>query len=162
MKKFHLAIVIVLSVFICAGIGIFIWVLLANRDFVQDVELEANNTTTKELSFTAVNFNPGDTHEYAVSVHCGETGDFAVTFSSENVGEGELWKYLDIEIVCGEDAKSLPLAKLIEGEKLSFDISLTEDVPMCFTIRYSMSIDVGNEASKTSTDLALTLTAERM
>lgn len=161
MKKLHLAIIITLLVFIGVGVGILIWVLLSNETFVRDVELESEGVTTKELAYSAENFLPGQTREYALTVHCGEAGEFSVAFSAKSTGEGTLWKYLGIEIVCGEVSKEVALTELFEGSSLGFDISLQEDAPMRFTIRYKMPLDVGNEAQKERADFVLLLTAER-
>lgn len=162
MRKVHIAIIISLTILIGAGVGILIWVLRANRSFVQDVELKSNGTTTQMLSYTAENILPGQQREYDLFVHCAEDGDFSLTFSGERTGEGELWKYLDLEIVCGEETKSAPLSALLEeNSTLHFEIALEQDVPMHFIIRYVMPLNIESEAMGERADFILLLTAKR-
>ncbi len=161
MKKVQLGFIIVLVFLIGVGAGLLVWLLHSNDNFVQDVELESEGVTTKELAYSAENFLPGDTREYALTVHCAEAGEFSVSFSSKSTGTGVLWQYLDIEIVYGELSKEVAFAELFEGSALNFDVTLEEEVPMRFTIRYKMPLGVGNEAQKERADFVLLMTAER-
>lgn len=161
MKKVHLGFIIVLVLLIGVGAGLLIWILHSNDNFVRDVELESEGVTTKELVYTTENFLPGQTRDYSLSVHCSEAGDFSVSFSCKSTGTGVLWQFLDIEIIYGEISKEVAFAELFEGSALDFDVSLEKDVPMSFTIRYKMPLDVGNEAQKERADFVLLMTAER-
>lgn len=161
MKKVYLVLIMALAVLTGTGIAFLVWGLRANETFIRDVELTADGVTTETLSFTAENFVPGETREYTVTVHCAEAGEFVVTFSYESAGEGDLWKYLDVGIRCGEVTKEAAMAELHGGAELKFEVELKEDEPFLFTVRYTMPLDVGNEAQRESADFALLLTAER-
>ena len=161
MKKVQIGFIIALAVLIGVGAGLLIWLLHSNDNFVQDVELESEGVTTKDLVYPAENFLPGQTREYELSLHCAEAGDFSVTFACKNTGSGTLWQYLNIEIVYGELSKEVPFAELYAGTKLNFDVTIEKDVPLRFTIRYKMPSDVGNEAQKEVADFVLNMTAKR-
>ncbi len=161
MKKAFFGLISALVLLIGTGAGLLAWILRANDNFVQEVTLKKGDITTQELSFSASEIHPGGGCEYTVNVKGESGGEFAMTLTCSNEGKGELWKYLNIEVQSGESKVETTLASLFGGEALNFDLTLTEESPASFLIRYTMPLDVGNEAQGETADFVLLLTAKR-
>lgn len=161
MKIVNRILIVIVSLLVCTGIGLLIWVLVADDGTVREVTLENEGDTVEELSFSAGNFLPGDVKEYTIIVHGDTGGEFGFTFTASRASEGMLWKYLDFEIVYEGQSKAAPLAAMFDGTEFAFDVIMDGDEPATFTVRYTMPKEVGNEAENLETDFYLTLSAKR-
>ncbi len=161
MKIINRILIVLISLAVCVGIGLLIWVLVAKDDTVREVTLNSEGDTVEELSFTAENFLPGDVREYTILVHGEAGGEFDFTFTASPSSQGTLWKYLDFEIVYKEQSRSASLAAMFDGTVFAFNVTMDGKESAQFTVRYKMPKEVGNEAENLESDFSLTLSAKR-
>lgn len=161
MKTIYRIFTIIMIIAVGAGVGLLIGVLLTNDQTVRRVELESEGDTVRDLAFSAEDFLPGDVKEYTLLVRGDAGGNFDMSFTCENVGEGKLWQYLDMEISYGSVKKEVAFAELFEGTELHFDVELEDGDTAEFAVRYKMPIETGNEAERQTADFILRLSAQR-
>lgn len=160
MKK-KLTYVLILSLTVLTAVGIVLGVQIQNNhnEFEKSITLTESGETKETLEINISGLYPGKRAEYTIRL--GGNGSFAVSLKFNSGNDVALAQYLNMEIEL--DGKLLDdgtLSEFLDGEALVFDCETNSKNPAKLVIRYTMPLDVGNEAQKTVADFKIDLTAK--
>ncbi len=144
MKKGTTYILICLTV-VMSLIGLLIWYNVtktAGEKNPLDADVTLNGNTAKELSVDFKDLKPGSDGQYVINLNAKNARDYSVVLKFR--GDGQIKDFIDVEVTTdaeGFECKKSKLADLLGGEEMDLGKGATK-----ITVRYSMPVDVGNEA----------------
>ncbi len=152
-KKTTAMIVFTVIVFAFLAILILIWWDRSQQAVVDDVTVIIDGKTQKELDVTLSDFLPGDSKSYTVQMKNGAEDALTVEMSFEKADTDTLAPFIDVEVsINGEKVDNAKLNEYLQGKTISFPNEFVAGSTHEVQITYSMSIDVGDEAQKTTAD----------
>ena len=78
------------------------------------------------------------------------------------MGDGTLENYIDTEVSADGESKGANLLKnYFEGEEVSFNANVDSKEPLVINVKYSMPLEVGDEAQNAVTNFDLTVKIEK-
>lgn len=118
-----------------------------NLDNIIIVDEEGASTTLDVFNLSLV---PGEAKEYEVNLESLNDGTYEITLILKENDDGGLKDYVDVEIILVDRViGSIKLRDLLDNDfKIKFEMDLTTKEKEVFIFRYTMPIDVGNEAMK--------------
>ena len=145
--------------FILAGVGLTVGVLVGSKDR-NTLRVELQEGKPESIVFEDLNMAPGKSTEYTISLTNDVTGDCALSFSFEELEDSPLKQYVYATVeINGESVCDELLADLLDGHEITTDITLHRSEPTTVTVRYSMPVEIGNEAQNTTASFQINLTA---
>lgn len=155
-KKLTYILIFALAAVVVAGITVGAIVLARQDNYDKDITLSEDGTVQEEMEFSLEGMYPGKSAEY--SVHFGGVaGDFELSLSFRADGDTGLAQYVDAVLeLNGEKVAEGRLSELLGGEAVSLSLSGDESV---LVIRYTMPLEVGNEAQELVADFAVEIEA---
>ncbi len=152
-KKATAMIIFVVMVVSTLAIVLVIWWDRTQQAVVDDVTIILDGETQKELDVTLSDFLPGDSKSYTVQMKNGAEDALTVEMSFEKADTDSLASFIDVEIsVNDEKVDSAKLSEYLQGKTIPFPTEFIAGSTHEVEIKYSMSIDVGDEAQKTTAD----------
>ncbi len=152
-KKATAMIIFVVMVLATLAIVLVIWYDRSQQTVVDDATVILDGETQKELDVTLSDFLPGDSKSYTVQIKNGKEEPITVTTSFEKTGTDTLAPFIDVEIcIDGEKADSAKLSEYLQGKTIVFPDEFVAGSTHEIQITYSMSIEVGDEAQRTTAD----------
>lgn len=160
MRKGPVVIVlIVMSVFILAGIALTGYMLL-NLDSRDIINVEIGESGETAIDFSELTLNPGDSKEFTLSVGSELPGDCTMTIEFFENGDGVLKDYVYVVLEAnGEELCDCSLTELFNREEpieLPCVMSKTEKFDV--KVKYYMPLEVDNAAENADCDFVINLT----
>ncbi len=161
MKKSIGVLLVSFAALILAGLILFVVVTSRQNEFSKSIRLQANGTTEEKMEITGLNFKPGDNREYELTYSCTDGGKYDLTFVFKTTKAGGMEPFISVELENGDRKVTVPLKDVLEDERgiettLYFEKKKKESV----YLRFSMPIEVGNEAQGTTADFQVIMTAK--
>lgn len=156
-KKIEYTLIILLACLVVFGI-VLTSVMLANRNTVQDsIILKGDGVIQEELNIELGSMYPGESREYTVSLQntTEKRYDIGISFApGETV---TLAEYVDLEIICGNTTLiKATLSEFLYGEEITFAMEAETET---LVFRYSIPLNVGNEAQSAAAEFDITINA---
>lgn len=147
------------------GVALGIVLIKSHGDFKKNADIIVSEDETikvKDLDVSLTGFYPGKSQEYDISLVCEAEGSYKITLSFKKVGDGTLENYIDTEVSADGESKGANLLKnYFEGEEVSFNANVDSKEPLVINVKYSMPLEVGDEAQNAVTNFDLTVKIEK-
>lgn len=119
-----------------------------NLDNIIIVDEDGASTTLDIFNLT---LSPGEVQEYEIDLESLHTGTYEITISLKEDDDGGLKDFVDVEIILIDRViGTIKLKELLDNDfNIKFEMDLTTEKKEGFIFKYSMPIDIGNEAMKT-------------
>lgn len=125
-----------------AFIGLLLWFNLKTDGVLSSkTTLKIDSAATKTLTAEISGVSPGDSREYEINLAGDEASAYVVKLDFRKRGDGTLGKYLYVTV----STESVTVEKSLEELFDDGQVELGKNAEK-ITIRYSMPLDVGNEA----------------
>ncbi len=165
MKNRSLNILIVaLLLLACMAVVLIVFVEDVHRKFGENIAVSSDGVTESIKEVKDLMLNPTESKEYSVNLVCEATGKYAIALEFIEKIDGGMKNFVDVTVKLGADVVyEGSLAELLDGgERIEFEGTLEDDVPLPVSVCYMMPYDVGNEAQGTSADFNVKLTVEKI
>ncbi len=157
------AVVLILAVLTVSGVILGFSILKAHKNTDVQATIEIDGDTRETLGVSLTGFYPGRKQEYTLNLVYNVKEEYETTLIFEKTDGGSLENYIKTEIeVAGEQIDSGLLETYLGGETVSFSHRPASSKPVKVVIRYTMPLDVGNEAQKTSVDFNILFTTKKI
>lgn len=162
MKKLHLILIAVVAVLL-AGVVMLAVVLFNNNEFIKNITLSPDGTTSEKLEFSANGMGPGGKpREYTINLKSKLSDRYIVTLEFEETEEGTLKNFVNVTLQFGdEEPTTYLLAELLDGQTVTFECNINSGATFSIKVTYAIPSEVGNEAQGATADFDIILTAER-
>lgn len=138
-----------------AFIGLLLWFnLKTDGVLASKTTLKIDSASTKTLTAEIKDIYPGESGEYEINLTGDGASAYIVKLDFKKRGDGTLGKYLTVTISTGSVTVEKSLEELFEGAEVELGANAEK-----ITIKYSMPLDVGNEAQGAKTSFYLDVIA---
>lgn len=156
---------ITIALLTLVGVAFGIVLIKSHGDFKKNADIIVSEDETikvKDFDVSLTGFYPGKSQEYGISLVCKAEGGYKITLSFKKTGDGTLENYIDTEVSVGGESKETNLLKnYLEGEEVFFSEDLDSKEPLIINVKYTMPLDVGDEAQNAVTNFDLTVKIEK-
>ena len=161
-KSFYILIVAVLLLSIMAMM-LIVFLHRADENFEGSIMVNENGITETLIPVRDLTLVPGTTKEYDINLICEATGSYFIHVDLEESRDGGMKEFVDVLVEFdGVRVYEGKLTELLdEGKVIETVGELHASEPLIVTLRYSMSVEVGNEAQGTSSDFDVHVIIEK-
>ena len=161
-RKLHLLIIIIVLL-------IFTSYFMMKREyelskvFDETIILDNDKEYSQKFNVENLSLKPGDVIEYRIAIRSEEECIYEISFNFDEVIEGELKKYVDVEISNGRQRYNRKLNYLLENDsEVMFICGIVPTRDTVFCIKYIMPDYIGNEAMNAYSKFSIELKAKNL
>ena len=132
-------------------------------EYDETIILNNKENYYEKLKVENLEFKPGDVIEYRIAIRSEEECVFEVSFNFDEVCDGELKKYVDVEISSGRQRYNRKLNYLLESDGVvTFICDIVPNKNTIFCIKYIMTEDIKYVSLDSFSEFSIELFAKNL
>ena len=153
-RRSYFILVSIMLVLIAFSVMLNIFLYNADEKYEGSIDVRENGVTETVIPVRDLILSPGVSKEYHVDLICDATGSFFITLEYEESFDGGMKHFVNTTILSNDTVIfNGPLTDLIDKKiPIEFEEVIDESDPVVITFIYTMPVEIGNEAQRTSSE----------
>ncbi len=162
MRKFFIFLTVIVVIVTLVVIAIETWkyaqeIYLSN---ILVVRIDGEEQVTDDIQLDG--FVPGESKDYTLKLYAGGGHKFDITMELKEGDVDTLSPFIDMEVLINGDViESGKLSEYFDGKKICFTADFSDSQWFEIDIKYSMGIEVGDEAQNTESEFKIHITSNK-
>lgn len=159
-KRIFLTLTLVLCLLFVVGFLLYTRIEIAHENFPNEIKLSKNGKVQETLTIDNLDLCPGAVDERVLTMTCDADGDYGVSLDFNLKENGELARFIVVDLQCNGQNFQFKLDELFaENKTVEFDCTLYSEKKTEIIIRYTLPLEVGDEAQGADVIFDIDLTA---